>query len=66
MDLIMGQFAEAHIDGMNEAELLEFERLLETPDWDVFAWITGNRPVPTEYAGPVLDRLIGFQYDPLG
>ena len=63
MDLIMGQFANEHIEGMSETELNEFERLLATPDWEVYAWIIGNKPVPPNYAGPVLDRLLGFRYD---
>ena len=63
MDLIMGQFADLHIEAMSASELAEFERLLTTPDWDVYAWITGNRPVPPNYAGPVLDRLMSFEYD---
>ena len=64
MDLIMGQFADAHIAAMSDAELDEFERLLATPDWDVYAWIIGNKPVPPNYTGPVLDQLLGFRYDP--
>ena len=49
---------------MSDAELDEFERLLATPDWDVYAWIIGNKPVPPNYTGPVLDQLLGFRYDP--
>lgn len=64
MDLIMGQFADQHIGAMPENELQEFERLLATPDWEVYAWIVGNKPVPPNYAGPVLDRLLSFEYDP--
>ncbi|WP_084396485.1 succinate dehydrogenase assembly factor 2 [Henriciella aquimarina] len=64
MDLIMGQFADQHIAEMSEAELQEFEQLLAIPDWEVFAWLTGNQAVPENYAGPVLDRLLSFEYDP--
>ncbi len=64
MDLIMGQFADQNIESMSESELQEFERLLATPDWEVYAWIVGNKPVPPNYAGPVLDRLLTFEYDP--
>ena len=32
MDLVMGQFADAALPGMSEAELDEFERLLDVPD----------------------------------
>lgn len=64
MDLIMGQFADQHVPSMTETELEEFERLLATPDWEVYAWITGDKIVPPNYAGPVLDRLLSFKYDP--
>lgn len=63
MDLLMGQFADERIADMSDKELDEFERLLATPDWEVFAWIIGNKPVPPNYAGPVLDQLLGFRYD---
>lgn len=66
MDLIMGQFADANIADMAPAELDEFERLLATPDWEVYAWIIGNKQVPPNYAGPVLDQLLSFKYDPRG
>ncbi|WP_370371215.1 succinate dehydrogenase assembly factor 2 [Henriciella pelagia] len=64
MDLIMGQFAERHIGSMDDEELAEFERLLAMPDWEVYAWIIGNKSVPANYAGPVMDRLLAFEYDP--
>ena len=42
MDLVMGQFADANLPAMSEADLDEFERLLEAPDPQVLAWITGE------------------------
>lgn len=62
MDLLMGSFADAEIDAFNAAQLDEFERLLGVPDWEVFAWLIGQKPVPPNYAGPVLDQLIAFRY----
>jgi antitoxin CptB len=62
MDLLMGSFADAEIAAMNDTDLAEFERLLATPDWEVFAWVTGKSEVPENYASPVLDRLLAFRY----
>ncbi len=62
MDLITGNFAEQNLASFDETELDEFERLLAVPDWDVYAWLIGDKPVPDNYAGPVLDRLIAFRY----
>ena len=36
MDLIMGRFADAEIGAMSDAELAEFERLIEVPDRDLY------------------------------
>ncbi len=62
MDLLMGSFADEHIDGLDEKGLDEFERLLAAPDWEVFAWLVGQKQAPANYEGPVLDRLIAFRY----
>ncbi len=57
MDLIMGNFADAHLPAMSEAELDEFERLLDAPDPELLAWITGETPVPAAFDTPLLARL---------
>ncbi len=40
-DLIMGRFADAAIATLTEPELAEFERLIEVPDGELLAWVTG-------------------------
>ncbi len=57
MDLVMGQFADAGLPTMSEAELDEFERLLEAPDPEVLAWITGEELTPPEFDTPLFARL---------
>jgi antitoxin CptB len=57
MDLVMGQFADAHLPGLSDAELDVFERLLDAPDPSVLAWITGEEPVPAAYDTPLFARL---------
>ena len=42
MDLIMGGFADARVEHLSEPELAEFERLIDVPDRDLLAWITGE------------------------
>ena len=63
MDILMGQFADAEIETMSEADLDEYERLLATPDWEVFAWLVGTKDVPQNYNSSVLDRLMAFRYE---
>ncbi|MEO0981778.1 MAG: succinate dehydrogenase assembly factor 2 [Pseudomonadota bacterium] len=64
MDLLMGSFADAHIGELSDDDLDEFERLLGTPDWDVYAWLVGAKAVPPNYQSALLDRMIQFRYAP--
>ena len=60
MDLIMGRFADATIGDLTEAELDEFERLSEEPEPDLYAWITGDRPVPADHDTALFRKLRAF------
>lgn len=62
IDLILGAFADAHVENLDEAGLEEFERLLQLPDQDVYAWIISQAPVPPEHDGPVLGLIKSFRY----
>lgn len=57
MDLLIGGYADAHLATMSEADLDEFERLMEEHDQDLLAYSTGLKPVP-EAIAPMLARLI--------
>ena len=41
MDLIVGRFADAFIDKFDEAALDDFERLIEVPNAELYAWVVG-------------------------
>lgn len=53
VDLIMGRFAEERIARLNEAELVQYEALLEIPDGDLLSWVTGEQPVPADLDTPL-------------
>jgi antitoxin CptB len=57
MDLVLGRFADANLPTMSEAELDQFERLLDLPDAEVFAWIAGDEPTPPAFDTPLFARL---------
>lgn len=63
MDLLMGSFADAHLAGMSEDDLSEFERLLSTPDWEVYAWLIGQKTVPGNYQSELLTQMMTFRYE---
>ncbi|MBU2889160.1 MULTISPECIES: succinate dehydrogenase assembly factor 2 [Celeribacter] len=57
MDLLIGGYADAHLASMNEAELDEFEMLMDEHDQDLLSYATGLKPVP-EAIKPMLEKLI--------
>ncbi len=61
-DLLLGGFAEAHLDRLPEERVDEFERLLDQPDDLIYAWIVGREPTPPEHATPLLDLIKGFRF----
>jgi antitoxin CptB len=61
MDLILGRFADAEIADLADSELGELERLIELPDPDLYAALSGDRPLPSEYAGPLFHRIKAFR-----
>ena len=60
-DILLGQFARAHIAEFGAAELDQYERLLETGDNEIFDWVAGRVPVPVEADTPVLRRFLSFR-----
>jgi len=61
MDLILGRFADAEIAGLTDDELGEFERLIELPDPDLYAALTGDKPLAPEYASALFERIKAFR-----
>jgi antitoxin CptB len=62
MDLIMGRFADSAVEHLAEQELADFERLIEVPDRDLLAWITGEETVPADHDTPLFRRLRDFHF----
>jgi antitoxin CptB len=60
MDLIMGRFADATIEHLTEDEVAQFEHLMEAPDPEILAWITGETAVPPDYDSAMFRRLREF------
>jgi antitoxin CptB len=59
-DLLLGRFADACIGEMSDAELDEYERLLEVPDHDIYGWVTGELEIPQEHRSELLARIAHF------
>ena len=61
LDLIFGPFADAAIETLDEAELQDYERLLNLQDSDLMDWVLGARPVPPEVDSPLFRRILSFR-----
>src|SRR5262245_6214065 len=61
MDLIMGRFADSALAELSDAELADLERLIEFPDHDLLAWVTGEANVPKDVDTGVFRRMREFQ-----
>lgn len=60
-DILLGQFARAHIAGFGAAELDQYERLLSAGDNDIYDWVAGKVVPPAEANTPVLRMLMAFR-----
>lgn len=66
MDLILGGFADAEIAALCDAELADFEALLEPDDQKVFSWVSGTEPVPAEFDTPLFRKVRDFHFSGRG
>ena len=60
-DIILGTFADAKRAGFSEAELGQFEALLDVADPMIYDWETGLQPVPEEHDSAVVQQLLKFK-----
>ncbi|HWV52113.1 succinate dehydrogenase assembly factor 2 [Pseudorhodoplanes sp.] len=59
-DLLFGRFADVHIADLSDRDLDTYERLLDVPDHDLYAWVSGELTIPDEYRSDLLDRIVRF------
>ncbi|KAF8609609.1 mitochondrial protein, partial [Ceratobasidium sp. AG-I] len=53
-DLLLSTFAKENLPVMSEAELREFDKLLDEPDWDIYYWSIDKRQPPKRWASTAL------------
>ena len=61
MDLILGRFADAHLDAMTPAQLDRYAALLENGDPVIYDWLTDRAAPPPEADSDVLRLLRQFK-----
>ena len=58
MDILVGGYAQRHLNAMSEVQLSEFEVLLEIPDQDLLSWATHQAEVPGKFACSMLTAIL--------
>ncbi len=61
MDLILGRFADSAVADLTDDELSQLEHLIEVPDPDLYAALTGSTPLAGQYHGTLFDRIKAFR-----
>ena len=61
-DLMMGRFADAHLQDFGAEQLAQFSALLEEQDLDVYGWVIGRDPIPAEHRTGVMTLLQAFDF----
>ena len=64
VDLVLGGYADARIGAMSDAELGQFEQVLEIPTPDLLSWLMGELPVPPEHNSPVMRQVLAHHLEP--
>lgn len=57
VDLVFGTFAVAELAGLSEAEMDQFEALMDAPDQEVWLWLQDKAPVAPQFDTAVFARL---------
>jgi antitoxin CptB len=61
MDLVLGPFADAHLEGFGLPELDRLETLMDEEDTDLLKWVMGQEPVPATADAELLGTIIAYR-----
>lgn len=63
-DLLLGNFADQHLDDMDAPQLDRYEVILDQPDPVLYQWFTGESQPPEQLRSDVTELLLNFRYTP--
>ena len=61
MDLVLGPFADAHLELYGTPELDRLEALMDQEDPDLLKWVMGQEPVPAGADADLLGTIIAYR-----
>ncbi len=56
-DLMLGHFADAHLESLDTDQLDRYEALIAVECHDLYNWIVGRAPVPSEFDHDIMAML---------
>ena len=63
LDLLLGSFADRHLDTFDHGQLARLEVLLEVPEPVIQSWLVDRVPPPAEAESDVLRLLLAHKLD---
>ena len=60
IDLMLGKFADAHMNVFEAEQLAAYDRFLNNSDPDIYNWLTGQEPVPPAEDNATVRVLLAF------
>ena len=64
LDLILGTWAEQHLERLTEAELAQYEAVVRRENPDLMKWLVERVAVPADADNAVMQRLISYTHGP--
>lgn len=61
MDLVLGPFADAHLETFGAPELDRLEALMDESDTDLLQWVMGQVSPPPAADAPLLKTIIDYR-----
>jgi len=64
LDLLLGSFADRHLEAFDQGQLARFEALLESPEPTILAWLVDRVPPPANIDSDVMRLLLDHKPNP--
>lgn len=55
MDMILGPYSDASLANMNDAQLQQYDKLLQENDQDLYQWVSGQAEAPAHIRESIED-----------
>ncbi len=65
MDLILGRYADEHLEQMSSIQMDQFSKLLKQADDEMYKWVSGAKDVPEEFDNEIMKTLKSFRMIPV-